>query len=114
MESDVLKMDSIELIGSTVATLYNHTGRMYFFKYRIKRSSDWKIGISGMQPLDPAKVDVDYAVVSLTEKKLKLQDPIQPQLDAQLKKLLYSYHKSAKYFYGAEEGDYRFSGDGDN
>jgi len=75
-------------------------GWVYLFKYKInKDDEDWQIGISGLQPGDLKKVATIGELVSLTNKMVKKDKPIDGQFDEQLNRLLFSKHKSALSFY---------------
>ena len=76
---------------------------VYFFKYRIKKDDDWKIGISGLQPENVTAVSSNDRLSTMTDKKLKADEPMDEQLQKQLKKLLFSFHKSSKNFYSADD-----------
>lgn len=93
------KPDSLVFISKQRVDLEGKAGLVYFFKYRVKKEGDWKIGISGLQPLDESKVATDDKLVSLTDKKLRETLPQDEQLQLQLKKLLMGFHKSARKFY---------------
>jgi len=108
-ERSYAKADSIVFISKQPATAYKEKGTVYFFKYRIKKDDDWKIGISGLQPENPDSVSTDewQSLTTMTDKKLKEDEPIDEQLQKQLKKVLFASHNSGRYFF---EGDnsYRF------
>jgi hypothetical protein len=57
------------------------------------------MGISGLQPVAGNEVGVDIEFVKCTNKKLKNGPPTLEQFDAQLKRLIFSRHKSAVSFY---------------
>jgi hypothetical protein len=57
------------------------------------------MGISGLQPEDLKKVSCDNNLVALTNKKIKKDKPVLEQFGEQLKRLLFSKHKSAVSFY---------------
>ena len=81
---------------------------VYFFKYRFKKEDDWKIGISGLQAKDEKVIFTDDKLTSLTDKKIKKDEPLEDQLQDQLKKILFSFHPSARNFYGYNNySDYR-------
>ena len=77
-------------------------GLVYFFKYRLKKDEGWKIGISGLQPENITEVSSNSKLVRLTDKKIKDDEPLDDQLDKQLKRLLFSLSKSGKNFYISE------------
>jgi uncharacterized protein YbaP (TraB family) len=94
------KIDSLVLLGRQPARINNGGGNVYFFKYRIKKQDDWKIGMSGLQPADTAKVNTGSKLVSMSDKKLKDDEPQQEQLDKLLKKELFGLFKSGINFFG--------------
>ncbi len=93
------KMDSLEYISKTNTSIKSEPGVVYFFRYRIKKTDEWKIAVSGLQPFDEKEISVDDDLVSFTEKNIKYFEPLQPQLDLQLKKVIYEYYPSARYFF---------------
>jgi len=96
------KVDSVSLIEKRMTTAKGRTGYIYFYRYRLKKNDDWKIGISGIQPLDNSKISSRDDIVSLTDKKIKDYEPLKEQLDAQLKIFLYSFHKSSRNFFNPD------------
>jgi uncharacterized protein YbaP (TraB family) len=92
-------IDSVEYISRQTAVHNHRSGMVYFFKYRVKKTDDWKIGISGLQPINPATVSSNTVLVNMTDKKLKPGEPQQQQLQQQLKYTLFSLHNSARYFF---------------
>ncbi len=74
-------------------------GVMYLFKYKINKDDDWKIGISGIQPLDAKEVNSKEDIVKLTDRKLRVGQPINEQFEQQIKRLLFTQHKSARQFF---------------
>ena len=75
---------------------------IYFFKFRLKKEEDWKIGISGLQPFDQNNVSDDNSFVKMTDKTLREDGTTHEQLLLQLKKLIFSNRKSSKNFYESE------------
>jgi len=110
------KMDSIVFISKIPASLKGKKGLVYFFKYRIKKTDDWKIGLSGLQPLNEKELSSDDALAVMTDKKLKDTEPIDEQLNMQLKKILFSFHKSAKNFFTGDDSyiSFKYLNDSDN
>ena len=75
-----------------------------FLKYKMSKDDDWQMGISGMQlrraKLEKTPIVNDTDFVKFTNKKLKADDePTIIQFDKQLKRLIFSKHKSAVSFY---------------
>ena len=93
------KIDSVVFINKIPTALKQKKGMLYFFKYRIKKTDDWKIGISGLQPINENELSSNDDLSLLTDKKLKEYEPQEEQLNLQLKKLLFGLHKSAKNFF---------------
>lgn len=94
------KVDSMVFIKKQPVAYLDKKGVVYFFKYRINKDDDWKIGISGLQPKDEKSIYTDDKLTSMTDKKIKKDEPLDDQLQKQLKKILFSFHKSARNFYG--------------
>lgn len=109
MEKSFDKVDSVVLTGKQAASYDNKKGVVYFFKYRIKKDDDWKMGISGLQPENENEVSSDNKLCSMTDKKLKEDKPAEEQFYEQLKKLLFNFHPSARNFYESNRyGDYNY------
>ena len=101
-------IDSIVFIATQIA-VYNKTpGLAYFFKYRVKKQDDWKMGISGLQPLNGKLVSSNNKLCFMTDKKLREDKPQMEQFQEQLKKIIFSFHKSAKNFFDADGGNYHY------
>jgi hypothetical protein len=96
------KPDSIVYLSDKAINFRNKKGLVYFFKYRLKKDDGWKIAISGLQPENINEVSSNSKLVKLTDKKIKDDEPLDDQLDKQLKRLLFSLGKSSKNFYMAE------------
>lgn len=107
-------IDSVVFISKTQTTYNNKNGWVYFFKYRIKKEDDWKIGISGLQPENLKEVSSDDNLSVMTDKKLKEDKSQQVQLQEQLKRVLFTFHKSAKNFFDSDSGAFQFNRDGDD
>jgi hypothetical protein len=120
------KPDSLVYLDRLPATQKINKGFVYFFKYKQKKDDDfWKIAAVGLVPGDPKRFDFDdtetdekklsghndYAeddnidLTELSDTKLKDEEAVTDQLNAALKRLLYSTHKSAKEFYDNKEND---------
>ncbi len=108
MRNQNAPMDSMVFIKKIVTNIKNESGHLYFFKYRLKKTDDWKIGISGLQPLHEKKLSSNDRFVSLTDKKIVTTIPLDEQLDEQLKKLIFPYYNSGKNFFKSE-GDYFYN-----
>ena len=101
-------MDSIVFISKQPAQYNKKNGTVYFFKYRVKKDDEWKMGISGLQPENITEVSSDDKLSFMTDKKIKTDKPQNEQFQEQLKKILFSFHKSAKEFFEPEGNGYRF------
>jgi len=102
MQSDNKKMDSIVFLKKSPVFIKGESGLLYFFKYRLKKTDDWKIGISGLQPLSEKEWSSNDDLVSLTDKKLLPGINIDEQLNEQVKKLVFPFYKSGKNFYSSD------------
>ncbi len=101
-------IDSVSFVAKQPAWYKQKKGTVYFFKYRIKKGDDWKMGISGLQPENVKDVTSNNKLCLMTDKKIKDDKPVLEQFQEQLKKLLFSFHKSAKNFYEADGTNYRY------
>lgn len=97
------KMDSVVYLYKQPTGYGGKTGMVYFFKYRAAKENGWKMGFSGLQPLDVSKVSSDDVLCRMTDKKLKPDEPMEEQFQKQLQRMLFSFHKSARIFYGYDE-----------
>lgn len=103
-EKKYATIDSIVFISKQAATYKEKKGTVYFFKYRIKKEDDWKIGISGLQPENINLVSNNDKLCFMTDKKIKEDKPVIEQFQEQLKKILFNLHRSAKNFF-EEDGN---------
>jgi len=94
------KVDSVVFIKKEPAAYLDKKGVVYFYKYRVKKEDDWKMGISGLQSADEKVILTDDKLTTMTDKKIKKDEPLEQQFKDQLKKRLFSFHPSAKNFYG--------------
>ena len=90
---------AVELVAKEQVRQRQDSGVVYFFKYKMNRDDDWLIGLSGLQPNDPSVISSNDAMVKLTNKKIKSDEPVLDQFREQLKKMIFSKHKSAASFY---------------
>jgi len=106
-DKNFARIDSIVFVSKQL-TIYDHKkGNIYFFKYRIKKEDDWKIGISGLQPEDINKTSSNNKLSFMTDKKLRDDKPQNEQFEEQLKRILFSFHKSAKNFFEGDGNSYQ-------
>jgi hypothetical protein len=115
MQNDYDKMDSVVFLQKNSASIKGKTGQLYFFKYRIKKTDDWKIGISGMQPSKEKELSSNDDLATLTDKKISTSQPIDEQLNRELKKIIFSFYNSSKNFFnsGNDYNNYKYLSDGD-
>lgn len=96
------KVDSVVFLKKQPVTYLDKKGVVYFYKYRVNKYDDWKIGISGLQPENEKNILTDDKLTTMTEKNIKNDIPLDEQLQDQLKKILFSFHPSARNFYGSD------------
>jgi hypothetical protein len=115
MQNDYDKMDSVVFLQKNSASIKGKTGQLYFFKYRIKKTDDWKIGISGMQPSKEKELSSNDDLATLTDKKISTSQPIDEQLNRELKKIIFSLYNSSKNFFnsGNDYNNYKYLSDGE-
>jgi len=109
---DEEKFHAIELVSKRLIEVKNKKGYVYFFKYKLKKDDEWKMGISGLQPVNLKEVSSDDYLVKMTDKKIKDDEPMMEQYEKQLKQLIFSLRKSAASFF-EEKGSLRNFGYGD-
>ena len=97
------KLDSIVYLSKQPVAVKGKRGVVYFFKYRIKATDQWRIGISGLQPENVNDVSSDFPIVSMTDVKIKEKEPVEEQLETQLKKILFGRRKSGKNFFSGND-----------
>lgn len=90
---------AIKMVDKRELQVKGMKGNVYLFKYKLKPDDDWKIGISGLQPLNLKEVSTPGNLVKLTEKKIRLYEDEGGQFDEQLKRLLFAQHKSGRRFF---------------
>jgi uncharacterized protein YbaP (TraB family) len=106
------KFHAIELVAKKLIEVKNKKGYVYFFKYKLKKDDEWKMGISGLQPVNLKKVSSDDYLVKMTDKKMNEEELEVVQFEKELKKLIFSLRKSAAYFF-EERGIRNMYGYGD-
>ncbi len=116
------KTDSIVFLQRMEATIGKRTGYVYFFKQKGKRESNWKIATAGIFPKDTSLIDFPDEIrfrqpllsrylytgpygsdYGSSANRLKPDQPLQPQLDRILKRLVYKSRRSAANFYNDYE-----------
>lgn len=95
----------IRLVDKRPAQFKRTRGLVYFFKYKVNREDDWQLGLSGIQPLNRRDISTDAALVVLTGRKLRSDNPPLQQFEEQWRKLLLARRKSAATFF--QDNDYR-------
>ena len=106
MENNYDRMDSLVYLSKKIITYKQQQGYVYFFKYRIQQANEWKIAMSGLQPLNEKEIASDPMISILTEIKIKKDAPLEGQLDIQLKRALFTFYKSGKNFYSGSNSNY--------
>jgi len=119
------KPDSLVFIQRLSAVHKNKRGYVYFYKYKTKKDDlTWRLATVGLTPEDPEVFELeenkktrpefysvylrdmnrgDYEFSRFSEIKLKEEEPLEKQLQKELKRLLYSARESAKEFYKDED-----------
>lgn len=90
---------AIILVNKRAIKYKGISGNVYFFKYKIKPGDDWKMAISGLQPLNIKEVSIVGDIVKLTNKRLKPSEDELAQFDEQLKRFILLQHKSARRYF---------------
>lgn len=117
------KPDSISYLSRIQTRLHNRDGYVYFFRYReSKDDAIWKIAVAGLTPLredmyefaddstskKPKEIEYfpytpanlyRYELTEFTKTKIKEDEPLQPQLEKELKRILYGRKNSGREFF---------------
>ena len=101
-------IDSIVFVARQMVEYDRKRGNVYFFKYRLKKQDDWKMGISGLQPANIKEVSSNDKLAFMTDKRIKDDTPVLQQFNEQLKKIQFNFHKSARNFFEADANAYRY------
>ncbi len=100
-ESSEEKFSYIQLAGKKAISLEGKKGTVYFFKYKLDKSDDWKIGISGLQPVNTKEISSDNKLTKMTTKNLTNDQPVLSQFEKELHEMILSGHESAYRFFSA-------------
>ena len=127
---DNMKPDSLIYLDSLPAAGMNKEGLTYFYKYKLKKDdSYWKLATVGLIPLAPGKFifddemsnnqspfmgrfnaevyqNIQSGFTEFTDVKIKEDESLKEQMNKQLKKVLYSKRRSARYFYSEKPDVY--------
>ncbi len=104
----------IQTVGKKFVQLKDTSGFAYLFKYKLQKDDDWKMGISGLQPIDSMEANSNDEIAFADDKNIQTANSEAEQFDKKLKELILSTHKSAAYFFtshaynysnNAEDGD---------
>lgn len=93
------KIDSVVFLKKLPTGYMSDKGVVYCYKYRVNENDDWKIGFSGLQSVNEKQISTGNKLTSMTEKKIKEDSPLDDQLQNELKKILFSFHKSSRNYY---------------
>jgi uncharacterized protein YbaP (TraB family) len=102
------KLDTLILLDTAVTYFRGKTGRMYFYKYKLRKSDDWRTYATGMQVSDPAVFDF---TAKLNGKGVKVFDD-RKTIAEQFMEVVEQSKEAARSneYYGGYEGDYMDSG----
>jgi len=119
--------DSLVFIDKLPAIVKNKKGFIFFYKYKLKKDdAGWKLATVGLVPENPSQFEFDeeddsdsddysvlddaasrnrYDFTAFRDTRLKTDQPVQDQLQKELKRMVYSKRKSAKEFYEKESNE---------
>lgn len=119
-EDRYVKPDSVIFIDKLRAEVKGREGWVYFFRYKKKKDdATWKIASVGLVPVDSTKFEWNDAITGMEDEdedelydyadkynftgfsntRIRDDEPLAPQLQKELKRMLYSKRKSAREFY---------------
>ncbi len=95
------KMDSISFIRKDVMLVNKKKGIIYIYKYKKEKEDKWRLAISGLQPLDGKCIDYKNYVTILTDDKINEEEPLETQIQFQLKKIRFSKNPNSSTFFSS-------------
>lgn len=90
--------DSLVLLGRQWLRDGSLAGWVYLFKYRTEATDDWRMAVSGIQPLAETEIDTQNRFTNFSLRKLKPELPWQEQFQPYLRSLLFARHAGGQYF----------------
>ena len=94
------RLDTLALLNHAPVTQKNKAITTYFFKYKLKQSEDWRLGISSVVQEKGKQAEGYDELLLLSNKKLATSAAgLNKQIEEQLKKLLISKTNSGREFY---------------
>lgn len=119
--------DSLVFLDKLHATVKNKKGFIFFYKYKSKKDdAGWKLATVGLVPENASQFEFDedddndaddynpledaasrnqFNFTGFRDTRLRSDQPVEDQLQKELKRMLYSKRKSAKEFYEKESND---------
>ncbi len=98
------KIDSVEFISADTITYDGRMRLVYFYKYRMNDNDDWKMAISGTQPLSADSVSTESdGLTSLTRDVLKPGTDVHTQFQEELHKVLIAAQPGGRQFYFTDQ-----------
>lgn len=94
--------DSLALLMQRELYYKGEKGKVFFYKYRTRKDSEWKIAINGLMQTKGKEVTGNAALFMVSEKPLLVDMPLAEQLERQLKRLIISNQESGRVFYSKE------------
>ena len=101
-QNDYDQMDSLVFLKKMKTQVKADVGYVYFYKYRVKKTDEWKIAFSGLQPLDEKKLNDDDKLATLTQKNLNKEQNLDYQLTKELQKVVFRFYNSGVEFFESE------------
>jgi uncharacterized protein YbaP (TraB family) len=94
------RLDTVALLNHSPVVQKNKAITTYFFKYKLKQSEDWKLGLSSVLQEKGRSAEGYGELMLLSNKKLATSAAgLNKQIEEQLKKLLISRTNSGREFY---------------
>jgi hypothetical protein len=99
------RLDTLTMLSKKNLNYKGQNGIVYFYKYKVRKSEDWKIAISGLLEDKDKELNSDGTLFTITDKKLSSNTPVTEQLEEQLKRLIISLEDSGSQFYEKSYGN---------
>ncbi|HWB62198.1 MAG TPA: TraB/GumN family protein [Chitinophagales bacterium] len=91
--SETNTLDSVVLLVNTPIDYRGEKGRVYLYKYKVKKDKNWKLAMLGLQPEDENKVDSHYELFDIRNEYLDNNKTAEEQLHT----LILKWRKRKKY-----------------
>ena len=88
-------LDTLFLVEKCYAKFRDKAGYLYIYKYKMKDSEEWNLAVTGLQPTDSTKFEVDTEEISLANYEIAISKKTEAEQMAEMVK--YAKIKARKF-----------------